>query len=391
MTKREKILAMLVVATLAVVGGIYVVNQVMTAFDRRLDDRINWDQTIAKQNSTKTRGKRAERNLRDWRSRSLPEDRALAQALYLDWLGKRADAVGLDGRKVSPASSHSEGDVYYVHRFLLSGTGDLQQLTRLLYDFYSVDHMHRISRLSIKPLADSKRLDISMTVEAIAIAGSPNREQLEEPPSNRLARPDVEQYVSTIISRNFFSPANQPPSVAASISEEGHLNKALSVKLQAKDPDSDSLAFFLEGDAPEGLSIEKSGDVRWTPTELGEFEISFRVEDGGLPSKSAQGTLKLAIVEAPVQPPAKPADPGFDPATQAAVSAIITESSGQPAIWINVRTEGKILKLHEGDEVSVGTVKGTIANIRVAEKAAEITTSDGGTIVLALGETLVEA
>ena len=112
--------------------------------------------------------------------------------------------------------------------------------------------MHRISRLTIKPLATSKQLDISMTVEAISVTGAPNREVLDEPPADRLARADVEEYVNAIIQRNFFAPANQPPKVAASTSQAGNLNTPLTFRLQGTDPESDPLKYYLEGDAPEG-------------------------------------------------------------------------------------------------------------------------------------------
>ena len=390
MTQREKILAAIVAATLLILGGFYTVSRVMTAFADRDMEEISLIDKLATQNRTTLQGTKAEKNLRDWRARSLPENDLLAEGLYLDWLGKRADAVGLSRRKVLPAAGRSEGKVYDVHRFTLSGQGDLKQLTQFLYDFYSVDYIHRIARLHVVPLADSKKLDIGMTVEAVSITGAPDREVLEDSPSDRLARPDVEQYVNTIISRNFFSPANQPPKVAASTSQQGNPSKPLSFRLQATDPESDPLSYFLEGDAPEGLKINPNGEVSWTPTELGEYEVSYRVEDGGLPSKSATGLVKLAIVEPPAPPPATIPKPSFDPATQATVSGI-TESDGRPAIWINVRTEGKVLKLREGDEVSVGTIQGKIAKIRVSQKDAEIATSDGGTVVVALGQSLVEA
>jgi hypothetical protein len=60
-------------------------------------------------------------------------------------------------------------------------------------------------------------------------------------------------------------------------------------------------------------------------------------------------------------------------------------------IWINVRTEGKVLKLREGDEVSVGTLQGKVTKIRVQQKDAEIATTEGGTVVVVLGKSLVEA
>ncbi len=390
MTKRERILTAAIVATLFILGGFYLVDRIMNAFDQRDTDEIALRNKLDTQNKVTLQGKKADKDLRDWRERSLPEDRALAQALYLDWLGKRADAVGLEGRKVSPAAGHFEGKVYYVHRFLLSAHGDLKQLTRFLYDFYSVNHMHRIARLSIKPLATSKLLELSMTVEAISVTGAPNRKTLAEPPAHRLARPDVEEYVNTIISRNFFAPANQPPSVAATTSQQGNPNKPLTFRLEATDPESDPLSYYLEGDAPEGLVVRPNGEVSWTPTALGDFQFSFRVEDGGLPSKSARGGIKLTIAEPPTPAPTPVAKPGFDPATQATVSGI-TESDGQPAIWINVRTEGKVLKLREGDDVSVGTIQGKVAKIRVQQKEADITTADGGTVVVVLGKSLVEA
>ena len=390
MTKREKILTTIVVATLLVVGGIYLVDRIVNAFDQRYDEQVVWDDKLATQKRIKLHGKQADKNLRDWRLRSLPQDRALAQALYLDWLGKRADAVGLNGRKVALVQGRLVGQIYYIHGFRLSGQGDLKQLTRFLYDFYSVDHMHRIARLDIKPLATSKLLDLTITVEAISIAGSPDREVLDEPPADRLARPHVEEYVNAIIARNFFAPANQPPTVASSTSQQGNPNKPLTFRLQGTDPESDPLSYYLEGDAPEGLEVRENGEVRWTPKELGTFEISYRVEDGGLPPKSARGIVKLAVVEAPEPPPTTPTTAGFDPATQATVSGI-TESDGQPAIWINVRTEGKVLKLREGDALSVGTIQGKIAKIRVREKDAEIATSDGGTVIVALGKSLAEA
>ncbi len=390
MTKREKVLAMIVAATLLVVGGIYLIDRITTAFDQRYDQQIALDDKLATQNATLTRGNRAARDLRELRSRSLPEKRALAQALYLDWLGKRADAVGLQGRKVTPASGRQEGNVYYVHRFLLSGNGDLKQLTQFLYDFYSVDHIHRIFQLNIDPIDNSKRLRLTFTIEAVAMNGAPDVAVLAEPPSDRLARPDLEAYVNTIISRNFFSPANQAPKAAATTSQSGNPNKPMSFKLQGSDPESDPLSFYLDGDAPEGLKVQPSGEVTWTPTELGEYEFKYRVEDGGLPSKSAEGVVMLAIVDPPPPVATPVAKPGFDPATQATISGI-TESGGLPAIWINVRTEGKVLKLRVGDEVSVGTIQGKIAKIRVREKDAEITTSDGGTLVVTLGDSLVEA
>ncbi len=389
MTKREKILASIVAATFVVIGGIYLIDRVITSFDQRWDEQMVWDDKLVTQQRTRLQGKAADKKLRDWRARSLPEDASHARALYLDWLRKRAVAVELSGLKITPLSGSQEGKVYYRHVFHLAGQGDLRQLTQLLYDFYSVDYLHRISRLSISPVINSKQLDISLTVEAIAVVGAPMRETLDEPPAQRLARSDVAEYVRVIIERNFFSPANRPPQLAAVGSQRGNPGVPLTFKISASDPDGDSLTYRLEGDAPAGLQLDsRSGELRWTPTQLGEFEVAFRVEDGGLPTKSATGAVKLSVVPAPPMPQVE-VKPGFDPATQAVISGI-TESGGQPEIWINVRTQGKILKFREGDTVSVGTIQGKVAKIDVNGKRAEIATTDGGMLVVTLGKSLVE-
>ncbi|MCB9874919.1 MAG: hypothetical protein H6821_12145 [Planctomycetaceae bacterium] len=61
----------------------------------------------------------------------------------------------------------------------------MKQLTSVVRFFYSVDHLHCIAGLTIKPLASSKLLDISMTVEAVSMTGAPARETLAEPPADR--------------------------------------------------------------------------------------------------------------------------------------------------------------------------------------------------------------
>ena len=53
--------------------------------------------------------------------------------------------------------------------------------------------------------------------------------------------------------------------------------------------------------------------------------------------------------------PAKP--PPYDEAQQAVVTAILDEG-GAPQAWVSVRTSGKWLKLHEGEEFSVGSTEG---------------------------------
>lgn len=388
LTKREKILAGIVVSTLLIVGLIVTTDRVTASLDNKNDELVQLDGTIGKQAIAIKRGKAAKKQIADWRERSLPDDPTRARSLYLNWLRKRAVDVKLDGLKINTQSAGPVGDVYFRHSFGLDARGSLQQLIQFLYDFYSVDQLHRITRLSAKPINNSKQLDIKIAIEAIAIPGTSDRESLPEPgPSDRLAQKDLQEYVQTIMTRSLFSPVNQAPNVDFLATQRAHPNKEIRIDIPAKDPESDELSFELDGDIPEGLELDRRGEITWTPSDENlreeEYVVSFRVTDKGWPSKSATGMLKIAVVE-----DTDGEEEDFDPATLATVSGITRTSLG-PVVWINVKTEGKVLRLRAGDEVEVGSIKGKVTKVVVEDKFAQFELSDGRIINVSLGRTLV--
>ena len=391
LTKREKILASIVAVSLLLVGFVFAVGRVTTAFDDKRDEVVDLKRTLGDQKLTIKRGAVADKQLAEWRQRSLPEDPTRARSMYLNWLRKRAaDDVKFDGLKFNTLAAGQEGDVYFRHGFGLDARGTLQQLIQFLYDFYSVDQLHRITQLTAKPINNSKQLDIKIRIEAIALPGAPDREALPEPgESNRLARNDVQEYVQAIMNRSLFSPANQPPDVAFLATQRANPDKELRVTIPAKDPESDELSFELDGDVPEGLRIDRrQGEISWTPSKENlrdeEYVVSYRVTDAGWPAKTVTGTFKIAVVEAP---PEEPDEPGFDPATLATVSGITRTSLG-PVVWINVKTEGRVLRLRAGDALSIGTIKGKVTKVVVEDKLAEFELSDGKVITVSLGRSL---
>lgn len=86
------------------------------------------------------------------------------------------------------------------------------------------------------------------------------------------------------------------------------------------------------------------------------------------------------------RPPPPPPKPRFDPAKFAVISAII-EVAGQPQVWINDRTAGKILKFREGDSFSIGQLQGSVARIGTLDVVLE---HSEGRRLLTLGESLHE-
>ena len=87
--------------------------------------------------------------------------------------------------------------------------------------------------------------------------------------------------------------------------------------------------------------------------------MAVRVTDNGLPAKSHDGSVKISVVDPPPPPIA------FDPARQSIVTGI-TEIGGKRLLWVTIRTEGRVLQLKEGDELAVGSVRGTSAALMPA-------------------------
>lgn len=81
---------------------------------------------------------------------------------------------------------------------------------------------------------------------------------------------------------------------------------------------------------------------------------------------------KIEVAQEKPKPP--PPKPSFDDAKFAFVTGILQDASGEPQLWVQVRTTGETLKLHVGDPFRLGSIAGTVVRI------------DARQAVLALGE-----
>lgn len=384
MTQRERILASLVGAMLLVMFLIYLVNRLQGQFERRNDQVQQMEQDVARQQRILQQGSRAAKQLEEYAERSLPSDRALARSLYQEWLLERAVKSGFSGVNVSPVPGRPHGDVFYQHAFLVNGQGDLRELTQFLYQLQSVGFLHRVSRLTAKPVVKSKDLDLSITIDALSLNSAPADKKLDRPPSRTMTHGDMAHYVDTIVARNFFGPANKPPRFSSLNTQTGHPGQPVRVGLRASDPDGDRLTYEFASQPLPGAKLDKSsGQFEWTPEKLGEYEVAVRVTDNGLPPKSDKATFKINVVNPPPPPPAPIA---FDPAKQSVVTGI-TEIDGKRLLWVTVRTEGRVLQLQEGDELAVGSIRGTVSRIEASH--VEIKTEKGQTLSVALGKSLL--
>jgi hypothetical protein len=389
MNQREKILLAIVILIFVAMGGFWGIQRLAGSFDARNDEIAKLQREVEEKQSKIRRGKLATARFAEWEKNSLPSDISRAKSQYWVWLEKLADKAGLD-LQVKPFNERQQGDVYVQNMFHVTGKAELRKLIPFLHDFYSSGYLHRISSFSAQPIPDKKELDISLAIDALSLKKAPKVKDTDPPPSPLTKT--SQQYADSILGRNFFAPGNNAPKFNSVSTQKGNPNRPLSFSVKASDPDKlDQLTYSLESPTLEGAKIDpKSGEVRWTPTKLGDnYEVVVRVTDDGAPPKSTTEKIKIAVVDPP--PPVK--ENPFakdDPARDAKITGMV--GSGEALqVWVTVPRglgdQPKTLHLNSGDEISVGSFVGVVKSIRTRE--AEFQLKDGRTVVVRLQEPLV--
>ena len=250
------------------------------------------------------------------------------------------------------------------HVFSVVGDVTLPQLVDMLYQFYSTDYLHRIKLLSAKP-SEGKYLTVNLTIEAISLPDAEKDKEMKDLPAHRLMFDDLAAYKKGIVSRNPYAPANQPPKIVSSDSTGGYVGQPVSFSVKAEDPEKTSVRFRLEGENPDGVKIdEESGRLTWTSASKGEFEVNVVAFDDGIPSKEAAQTIRINIGDPPPPETPQPTRRSFDEAKYTYVTGIV-EVNGRRQVWLTVRSEGKWLRLFEGETFEIGDYEGKIVKIHL--------------------------
>jgi hypothetical protein len=392
MNQRERMLLIIVIA-LGVVGVLFGGQLAYSGVSGWFQSGKSRIAALEKQLAEKKRMVRnteaAKRKIADWKARSLPGQPAVAKSLYRAWLHDRTEAAGFKGTDVSAAADKTERGLFTSLSFTVTATGNLKQIVDLLYDFYAVDHLHRISRLKIVPAKEPKQFLLTMTVETLSMDGAADADQLAQRPGTRLEMPARKDYLSAILSRNLFGGPNQAPRVSGLGSARAETGREFTAKASVSDGDAaDKHTFKLEkSDARDAYLDASSGAFRWTPRRTGTYEFAISVTDDGLPPKTTTEKLIVTVGDAPAAPPPRTAE--FDEAKFTVLAAVI-DKSGTSEVWLHVRPreENALLKLGVGDSFEVGSVKGTIKSIATASFVFE---SDGKLLQVESGESLTSA
>ena len=394
MTQRERMLAIVAGGLSLVVVSVLAWNWVEGLYAQRRAEIRGLTVKIEDKEIVLAAQRSATRRLADYERRSLPANRELARALYQDWLLELVGHADLDDAKVNAISDHDQGGVLRRLAFSINGKGSIEQLTRFLYHFHQIDHLQQIRRLQIRPIENSRDLDIAVTIEALSLPAASRQDRLTDDPSVRLADTTIEQFQKRIVGRNLFSPPNHAPSLAAVGSKKVELGDNLSFDLKASDSDPlDTVIYALGDDAPAAASIDdRTGRVRWTPRAVGTYRFDVIARDDGLPAKIARQSVQVDVLKpapqvvlAPEETP--PPKLKFDVAKHTYLIGAL-EISGRREVWLHNRTTGKVDKLHQGDKLKFGSIEGVIA--RIGDGKVEIHFGDKRLLV-AIGENLAEA
>lgn len=176
-------------------------------------------------------GERATRKLAAWEAAALPADQERADALYQAWLlgvvknAKLTQATVDPGRAITITRTTKDRKrevVYQALPFTLRARGNLEQLTRFLYEFHLAPHLQQVRRISAKPVDPPGTLDLQLAVEALSLPGASRVDSLAEGTSDRLANTTADDFVKPITKRNLFAayvPPPPPPPVRPTVVE----------------------------------------------------------------------------------------------------------------------------------------------------------------------------
>jgi hypothetical protein len=215
----------------------------------------------------------------------LPADPKEASRQYNGWLSKLAH-MNFQNVNITPIEPAPHGKVYLAFSFTITCQGNLEQLTRFMYEFYSAGHLQKIRSMNITPQKNPSELELTISVEALSLPGSKQTDKLSADPGKRLKLASVEMYKKTIVNRNLFAAYKSP--------------------------------------------------------------------------KNQNGQK---------EPPKEP--PKVDPLQFSYLTAII-EADGIPEAWLFERTTGETIKVHQGDEFTIGKVKGKVNRIGYNDIDVEI-------------------
>lgn len=371
MTKREQFLAVAVAGIVGILGLQYVV----TFINKGLTDKQSRADSLQSKIDTHERvitdGALAGRRLNELKAKSLPTNSEAAFNQYSSWFREMAESSGMEGIQLDkPELAAIRSDAFSAYRFNLKGYIGMDDLIKLLHQYYERDYLHRIRSMKVTQMPNEpERALVQITSEVLALRIADAKQEPSLVSSGRLTK-SIEQYTDDILGRNPFAPPNNPPQFSIAKSHEVPRDKEWSLELKANDLDTrHKVKYTLLSEKPEGLKLSDD-KISWTPKANGNYELTVQATDTGFPPKKVEQKLSLKVIDPPTAPPPV-VEPKFDNASQSFVSAILQGRGGAQA-WIRTKTDNNTRKLFVGDLIDIGSVKGKVVDVNVDEQFIEV-------------------
>lgn len=362
MTERERFLAMLVGGLLAVAAVWWGFSKYSTAVTTRSNQIIRLQQEQLKLNEQRLQGEFANRQMGEYRIRSLPGDPERAQSHYQQWLLDLVQANGLSKALVDANSSRQIAGLYQLLDFRVRGNADVPNLIGMMYAFYAKDYLHRIRDMSIRRTREGD-FQVEISIDAVALLGTPVDLPSREGRSWRVDG-DLASYRDPIMNRNLYEPPNQAPRFAGRPDVEAVVGRDTPIPLSFTDPEGHAIEYEIIEAPEEFVRLdERSGTLRVRSDQTREFEVKVLAVDRGYPSRSSEPlTLKVRVVDPPPPEPEPPPKLAFDDATQTVLTALV-QGRDEWTAWMHVRTRDQTLRLRVGDAFEIGSLKGTVVEV----------------------------
>ena len=370
MSARERLLAIVVGALVPISVAFIAVFWFIDKYSSNNMEFLSLTEQVSSEKEKTSLAIKANQRRIYYRSVSLPANLVDASNEYQTWLKKLVrDEIKMDFKSVTPRDG---GEIKFKNKligrtktFTLLATADLQQLSQFLYEFYSVDLLHRINSIKIIPLTTgtgnekrvrSGKLSVIITVEAVSMVDADEEREFTE--NYRELALTAEQYQEALLRRNVFGPANNTPTVAARPSPSNYSGTDVTVTVTGDDADkNDLLTFELIESSVEGAKLVQNDDQsRRASLEIpgqtaGKYTFKLGVSDNGFPSKTNEAELTVTFKDRVVAAPPKPAPPKekYSFAKFTSIKGIVKGVDGIWRVWIKVLPTGERYQLKAGE------------------------------------------
>jgi hypothetical protein len=333
LNQRERVLAWGAGALVTIAAVQFSYSYLQSLFDERQSQIEALNREISDKDATVLRGKKAKKKLDGWQHRSLPSDVVLARSLYKNWLARLLERTRLAKADVTLGADLPKPGVYVKIPVNVRGQGTIEQVVQFLYDFYQADHLHYIRQMTLTPLATSAPPAVAADAKPPEGAAVPTT-GANAAPSGAPRGPigfGGRGGFGGFGGRGGFG----PPGGFAGFGRGGPSSEGLKYELilaiEALALPGAENTNRLSDAKSDRLAFKEFDDYRKTISERGFFS--------------------------PYMPPIE-----ADPAADTFVTAVV-KKEGKYEAWINLRSSGKTLKLHEGDTFELGKQTATVAKI----------------------------